>query len=137
MGCGRIEWQVVGPVAVPLAIAKPLLVPPQHLRPVVPAGLHAVFLDQVPHDLLKGDAPRWQVKAGEGTFELVILRRGKHVKVASRIGRRGISVVLVHEQWLRVVQIRASLVSKSRAQRLESRRAGLGGAVEAQGHLDV
>ena len=78
-------------------------------------GWTFVFVDEAPDDLFEGDAAGGEVEAGEGALKLVAIRRGEEVEVAAWIPSRGTSVVLVHEQGLRVVQIAAGLVAVGRS----------------------
>ncbi len=105
--------------------------------PVGAAGLDAVFLDEVPDDLFEGDAAGWEVESCEWFWGRVVVGRGVHVQVAAGILSGGVSVVLVHEERLGVVQIVARLIAIGRAQCLKARRAAIGGAIHAQGHLNV
>ena len=100
----RIERPIVRPRPVLLDRSEPLLMPPQHLAPIVTAGLDAVFLDQVPDDLFERDSPRWEMQAWKRSVPSIGIRGREYVQVAAWIRERGIPVVLVREYWTRVVQ---------------------------------
>ncbi len=120
-----------------LGVSEAGFVAPEDVVPVGASGLDAVFGDEVPDDLLEGDAAGWEMESCEWSWERVVVGRGVHVQVAAGILSRGVSVVLVLEERLRVVQIAAGLIAIGRAQRLEARRAAIGGAIHTQGHLNV
>ncbi len=120
-----------------LGVAEAGFVAPEDFVPVGAAGLDAVFLDQVPDDLFEGNAACGEVQARERPLQRVVVRRSEYVEVAARITSRGMAVVLVHKQRLRVVKIVAGLVAVGRSQRLEPGWAGIRPVVHAQGHLNV
>ena len=102
--------------------------------PVGAAGLDAVFGDEVPDDLLEGDAAGWEMESCEWSWERVVMGRGVHVQVAAGILSRGVSVVLVHEERLRVVQNHGRPDSDRPARSVwKARRAAIEGAIHAQG----
>ena len=63
-GAGRgDEGWVVGPGFGALGVAEPGFVAPKNLVPVGPAGLDAVFLDEVPDDLFDGEPASWEMES--------------------------------------------------------------------------
>ena len=111
-GIGRCEWWVVGPGLGALGVAEPGFVAPEDVVPVGAAGLHALFLDEVPDDLFEGDAAGGEVEAREGLSAGVVARRGVHMQVAAGIARWHVALVVVLEDRTRIVKVGASLVGE-------------------------
>ena len=113
-GLGRCEGWLVGPGFGALGVAEPGFVAPEDVAPVGAAGLHAVFLDEVPDDLFEGDAAGGEVQTCEWLLAGVVARRGVHMQVTAGIARWRLALVVELKHRTRIVKVGASLVGERR-----------------------
>jgi hypothetical protein len=104
-----------------LGVAEPSFVAPEDVAPVGAAGLHAVFLDEVPDDLFEGDAAGGEVQAGEGAVLCVGGGRRIHVEMAAWIWESGFAIKLVREDRTAIMRQIPGLITVGSSHCFEAR----------------